>query len=392
MQPGDRELFDEMNRKKSRRSRVCAYVQSSRRENPGKGWINVPALEQISFGGGLKGKSPKNQMRGMYDTDHPRLSNILVLWMQMRAFIRNLFARRGRPWNPYLAQCLTCAEDMVGRREYAAAVHMLKDCIRKSPDHPDTYFVLASALQGMDDKAGACDAYRAYLKRDPDDARGARINLFLLTGDGHPDTLSASYVTGLFDAFAPTFDKNLNDIEYRAPTLLAAEMLAAHPHRFTRLLDLGCGTGLSGLPYRDHADRIEGVDMSEKMLEKAREKNIYAHLHRDDLHDFLARHPNTFDAIVSADVLVYVGALERAVRYAAAALTPGGIFGFTVQRLDEDVDFRMGDDHRYWYGQAYLERCMRDAHLSGITSKHVTLRLQYGEPVPGIVMLGRRGN
>ena len=49
------------------------------------------------------------------------------------------------------------------------------------------------------------------------------------------------------------------------------------------ILDLGCGTGLAGLAFQPLAARLDGVDLSPAMIEKARARGIYDHLDVADL-------------------------------------------------------------------------------------------------------------
>ena len=56
-------------------------------------------------------------------------------------------------------------------------------------------------------------------------------------------------VRELFDDYADTFDDDLvNGLRYDVPNLLRKQIPDAH---FKRCLDLGCGTGLSGVAFRD---------------------------------------------------------------------------------------------------------------------------------------------
>ena len=41
------------------------------------------------------------------------------------------------------------------------------------------------------------------------------------------------------------------------------------------IMDLGCGTGLFGMEIKQFCEHLEGIDLSEKMLHKAKEKNVY---------------------------------------------------------------------------------------------------------------------
>ena len=84
----------------------------------------------------------------------------------------------------------------------------------------------------------------------------------------------------VYEDWAPSYERNLQqDYGYIAPQL-AAEAFAAHcPDTDTRILDLGCGTGLVGQALAAHGFRqIDGLDISPKMLDEARAKQIYGEL------------------------------------------------------------------------------------------------------------------
>src|SRR5690606_33739696 len=126
--------------------------------------------------------------------------------------------------------------------------------------------------------------------------------------------------------FSSSFDDQLRALEYRAPELLAAAVLGELPAG-ARLdvLDAGCGTGLCGPLLRSAAARLAGVDLSGGMVGKARERGIYDDLHVQELTAFMAASPASFDVIVSADTLVYFGALEAVAQAARQCLRGGGL-------------------------------------------------------------------
>ena len=79
---------------------------------------------------------------------------------------------------------------------------------------------------------------------------------------------------------------------------------------FAHALDLGCGTGLAGVAFRDCVERLEGIDLSPGMVAEARAKGIYDALHVGEVVAHLkAATDRQFDLILAADVLVYVGDL-----------------------------------------------------------------------------------
>lgn len=72
-----------------------------------------------------------------------------------------------------------------------------------------------------------------------------------------------------FDEVAPEYDDNKSE-EYRACVSLVVDH--ADPGTDDTVLDLGCGTGAIGLALADDADQVVGRDISDGMLEAARQK------------------------------------------------------------------------------------------------------------------------
>ena len=141
-----------------------------------------------------------------------------------------------------------------------------------------------------------------------------------------------------FDSFAASFEVKLAKLHYRAPALVAARLTDAgiSPARTLDILDAGCGTGLCGPLFAPYARRLVGVDLSEGMLAHAKDKEIYDELIRAELTGYLQDHHDEFDLIVTADTLVYFGALEHVALAAAGALRHGGRLIFTVEEATGD--------------------------------------------------------
>src|SRR5919199_1010982 len=127
------------------------------------------------------------------------------------------------------------------------------------------------------------------------------------SGSDVPGRASDAFVERIFDNFAASFDSKLAKLSYRAPALVAAmlEHVAPTPSRSLDVLDAGCGTGLCGPLVAPYARRLVGVDLSEGMLTRARERRVYDELVKGELTAYLAGCAETFDVIVSADTLVY---------------------------------------------------------------------------------------
>ena len=104
----------------------------------------------------------------------------------------------------------------------------------------------------------------------------------------------------------------LIDLGYRVPELLFELVLRIFPMKRTRsrrmyehCLDLGCGTGLAGKFFRCACTKLTGVDLSEKMIARAADKNIYDALIADDVIRFLEQEKEQYDLLIAADLQLY---------------------------------------------------------------------------------------
>lgn len=81
-----------------------------------------------------------------------------------------------------------------------------------------------------------------------------------------------------YDDWADSYDDDLGTNSYKTPTRIAEALKQCLPADQThpRILDWACGTGLSGSALQEAGFKdIDGCDISEGMLEKARAKGLY---------------------------------------------------------------------------------------------------------------------
>lgn len=234
-----------------------------------------------------------------------------------------------------------------------------------------------------------------WLNFFPDNPVVQHMGYALINGKALQES-DSSFIKETFDAFAPDFERTLADLDYQAPALI--EEAAKKNLRYSlftkyHILDLGCGTGLCGERLKKFASRkgLTGVDLSEKMLDIARSKKIYASLVCDDLCHYLETTGYFFHLIASADVWTYFGDLTKAFVRVSRALTPGGLFIFTVsENYLNDEDFFMAPSGRFVHNPDYVERVLKSAGLRLISNERHILRNEAERPVYGYVITARK--
>ncbi|WP_097015934.1 class I SAM-dependent methyltransferase [Anaerocolumna aminovalerica] len=99
-----------------------------------------------------------------------------------------------------------------------------------------------------------------------------------------------------------------------------------------RVLDLGCGFGWHCQYALEHgAKAVTGVDISEKMLNAAKDKtdnNIcYIHMPIEDI----SFRENSFDTVISSLAFHYIESFEQIIEKVTSCLVHGGDFVFSVE-------------------------------------------------------------
>jgi predicted TPR repeat methyltransferase len=142
---------------------------------------------------------------------------------------------------------------------------------------------------------------------------------------------TAAGLAAHYDIWAQTYDEDMLAVGYLNPAV-ASGLLGRYAKDLDGgVLDAGCGTGLLGdivavLGYR----HIAGIDASEGMLAKARQRGVYADLRRGMLGESLDLEDRRFAAVVSIGVLTTGHAPAHALDELVRVTRPGGHLIFTV--------------------------------------------------------------
>ena len=205
----------------------------------------------------------------------------------------------------------------------------------------------------------------------------------------------AGYVRHLFDQFSADYDaRMLGQLSYAAPQILrdladlvmpghgASARAGATKNKGLTILDLGCGTGLAGVMFRDKAARLTGIDLSPAMIAKAKARGIYDSLIVADIE---ALPVGRYDLILAADTLVYLGDLALLFGTLGAHLAPDGYFLFTTEAKDGE-GFELGPKRRWRHSEAYLrqEAGRHGFSIAGLVA--ASPRTEANQPVAGFAV------
>jgi predicted TPR repeat methyltransferase len=287
------------------------------------------------------------------------------------------------------------ARDLQLKGDLAAAADLLLQAIELAPGFASAWFTLGEIREQLGERDAAIAAFRKALVADRDDRHGASLRLMRL-GAEKVSAMPPAYVRALFDQYAPKFESALvNDLDYRGPALLFKAVLAArHAVRraafFGRAIDIGCGTGLAANAFARGVDHFIGIDLSPRMIEKARATGLYAELKVADMLEGLrGRVDASAELILAADAMVYVADLVPVLNEARRVLVAGGLLAFTVETHGGD-GVVIGEGLRYAHGAAYARASIEAAGLALSQLEALSARNEDNTPVPGLVVVAAK--
>lgn len=244
-----------------------------------------------------------------------------------------------------------CYKDI---HEHGKAIDVLRQVLRLQPAHQSATNNLAYLLHLQGNLPEAKHYYQQLLELNPGH-QAARHMLASVQGK-RVSNAPEEYIRTVFNSYAADFEENLvQGLNYSVPEQLRhhLEQLDGIRTPFHRVLDLGCGTGLSGLAFTDICEHLTGVDVSEEMVAKAREKGIYDHLAVDEIVRFLEAKDGRYDLVVLADVLIYLGDLKPVLAALSPRTAPGALLCFSTEMTDE-ADFQLQPTGRFAHSQDYV--------------------------------------
>ncbi|MCH9756313.1 MAG: tetratricopeptide repeat protein [Gammaproteobacteria bacterium] len=269
-----------------------------------------------------------------------------------------------------------------------------KSVLKKNAIHSASLTNLASIASRLNQTSDAIHYLKRAKAANPQDT-SSTFMLDALTEAAPMREASHEYAKNLFDNYALHYEKHMSDtLNYCVPKHIAQYLhhfipnstltTNEHPLHVKRTLDIGCGTGLSGIVLRELSLHLTGVDLSPKMLAEAEQKAIYDELFEADLIPFLAQKTQPFSLIVAADVLPYLGELDTLFKHVKKALSPSGLFILTTE-VSKSTDWLLQKTARFAHHPDYIQTLAKQYAFDILQQKTLIARKHHDKDLPIIL-------
>jgi len=158
------------------------------------------------------------------------------------------------------------------------------------------------------------------------------------------DDLRKQNERAIWDKIARSYDRNVMGT-YEEAYRLTNEALRAEITPETRVLEMGCGTGIVSLGIAPHAGEVIGVDLSPRMIAQAEKKAHEAAFQNLSFQEAdayaLPFEDESFDTVLLTNLLHVVAEPETVIEEASRVLRKGGTLAAVTDCLAERVPFKV---------------------------------------------------
>ncbi len=276
-----------------------------------------------------------------------------------------------------------CYQDL---KEFENAAKLYSDILHKESTYQPALNNYAYLCHKAGDLKKAKQLYERLLQLNPRHT-AAQHMLNALCGVT-PDNAPLEYVESVFDAYAGSFEESLlQNLHYRTPEELWCLFRKVFPERQNnRCLDIGCGTGLAGEMFKSACRELIGVDISERILQKAAAKNLYTQLLKIDILSYLHKTEKNFDLLLAADVFTYMGELKPLFDACYQRCNREGILCFSVEESNGN-SYRLKKTGRFGHSHSYITTLCKNAGWKLLLSEHSKIRQDKKQWVYGYLFL-----
>ena len=253
------------------------------------------------------------------------------------------------------------------------AVKSYEKALAIKPDYAEAHNNLGNVFKDLGQLDYAVKSYEKALAIKPDYLVPQHM-INALTGNTSTEP-PKEYVKNLFDDYAEGFDDSLiKQLGYKLPFLMKELILKLDPlrNKFEKVIDLGCGTGLTGIELRDISNNLTGIDISSNMVAKTRELDVYDRLIEGDVVDILSSSKEKYDLFIALDVFIYIGELTKMFKTVRQCCNKNALFIFSIEAQEED-GYSLLKSARYSHSESYILKTASVA-FNVIYSQEVNLR------------------
>ncbi len=282
---------------------------------------------------------------------------------------------------PYLAQAYTIAGLLL------PAINAYLNALKFLPNQEAWYHNLAILYLRNEDHQHAKHYFALAVQLNPTNIT-AKHMLAALSGH-QPTNIPQTFVQDLFAQYADHYNQHMKStLNYQLPGTMRA-FFGKHIQlqKTLNVLDLGCGTGLSGIAFKDLAKNIIGVDLSLAMLKQAQDLKVYDYLLQANINCSIpGEYKNYFQLIISVEVLSYIGALESLFINVSNTLCTHGWFLFSIEEIINH-DYSLQPSGRFAYNNNYIIKCANNSNLTILASETTPLREHLNKSLFGKIYL-----
>lgn len=143
----------------------------------------------------------------------------------------------------------------------------------------------------------------------------------------------ANGASAYYDLLASQYDEATEAYKWIAPEKVKS-LLLPHIKPGNRVLDVGIGTALSTAAFLKAGCHVCGVDISRKMLDKAREKYPVLELYQGNIEEDLPfLRTRSFDIVLGIGILEFVTHLEKVIGILSQKTKSDGLICFTFEEF-----------------------------------------------------------
>ena len=273
-------------------------------------------------------------------------------------------------------------------KDVDSAITRFKRALEINPNNIEALMFCGDALRKQGKLKAASAAYKDILVIDPENAQ-AKFHLATVDEDTNLDKPEDDYIRRLFDDYSETFDEDIAEVNYDVPKNLAEvarKYIDPADIGQLNIIDIGCGTGLCGVEFKEFSHHLKGIDISPGMIKASSRRGIYNDLEENEILAALVKHQNDTDIMVSADVFIYVGDLESVFLAVTSALKENGLFLFSVESHEGDENFKLPVTARFTHSKKYIQELAKRRGLELLECKETIIRTESGSPVNGFLV------